>query len=142
MPQVHHPTQFIHRSQCKRQHRKNRELRRTKAPCIPQLEAISRLQFKAVNAGLIASQLSRRVASSPPENRTTKSGKQNQPSCQGHTRTKRLSSSLGLEVKQLFSTSGRRRNFFLDIPLYRSGVSASLRRLFAGGVGVLRAMGI
>src|SRR6516225_3607268 len=29
----------------------------------------------------------------------------------------------GLEVKQLFSTSGRGRNIFLDIPLYRTGVS-------------------
>src|SRR5215470_15932582 len=27
----------------------------------------------------------------------------------------------GLEVKLLFSTSGRGRNIFLDIPLYRSG---------------------
>src|SRR6516162_7724579 len=43
----------------------------------------------------------------------------------GQPRTKRLSSLTGgLEVKPLFSTSGRGRNIFLDIPLYRSGVSA------------------
>src|SRR5262249_60737004 len=29
--------------------------------------------------------------------------------------------SRGLEVKLLFSTSGRGRNIFLDIPLYRTG---------------------
>src|SRR2546425_8265607 len=39
----------------------------------------------------------------------------------GHPRTKRLSSLTGLEVKQFFSTSGRGRSVFLDIPLYRSG---------------------
>ena len=32
----------------------------------------------------------------------------------------------GLEVKLLFSTSGRGRNIFLDIPLYRTGDSAKL----------------
>src|SRR5438477_2213974 len=49
----------------------------------------------------------------------------------GAPRTKPLSSLTGLEVKQFFSTSGRGRSIFLDIPLYRSGVSASLRRFFA-----------
>ena len=40
----------------------------------------------------------------------------------GQPRTKRLSSLTGgLEVKLLFSTSGRGRNIFLDIPLYRTG---------------------
>src|SRR2546428_4529973 len=39
----------------------------------------------------------------------------------GHPRNKRLSSLTGLEVKQFFSTSGRGRSIFLDIPLYRSG---------------------
>src|SRR2546427_9071972 len=39
----------------------------------------------------------------------------------GTPRTKRLSSLTGLEVKQFFSTSGRGRSIFLDIPLYRSG---------------------
>src|SRR5437870_275424 len=38
----------------------------------------------------------------------------------GTPRTKRLSSLTGLEVKQFFSTSGRGRSIFLDIPLYRS----------------------
>src|SRR5438132_8970122 len=42
----------------------------------------------------------------------------------GTPRTKRLSSLTGLEVKQFFSTSGRGRSIFLDIPLYRSGVYA------------------
>ena len=37
---------------------------------------------------------------------------QNQASAIAHT---------GLEVKLTFSTSGRGRNVFLDIPLYRSG---------------------
>src|SRR5438128_5053075 len=47
---------------------------------------------------------------------------QNQASlATGHPRTKRLSSLTGLEVKQFFSTSGRGRSIFLDIPLYRSG---------------------
>src|SRR2546428_4607118 len=39
----------------------------------------------------------------------------------GHPRNKRLSSLTGLEVKQFFSTSGRGRSIFLDIPLYRTG---------------------
>jgi hypothetical protein len=52
--------------------------------------------------------------------------------CQGQPRTKRLSSTRrGLEVKLLFSTSGRGRNIFLDIPLYRTGDFTSLRRFFA-----------
>src|SRR2546428_5433644 len=38
----------------------------------------------------------------------------------GHPRNKRLSSLTGLEVKQFFSTSGRGRSIFLDIPLYKS----------------------
>src|SRR5215813_8695721 len=54
VPRGHHPTQFIHRSHCKRQHRKNGNYRRTRAASDSSLEAISRLQFKAVNAGLIA----------------------------------------------------------------------------------------
>jgi hypothetical protein len=37
----------------------------------------------------------------------------------------------GLEVKKLFSTSGRGRNISLDIPLYRTGVCTSLRFFFA-----------
>src|SRR5215469_16355866 len=42
--------------------------------------------------------------------------------CQGPLRTERLPSLTGgLEVKLLFSTSGRGRNIFLDIPLYRPG---------------------
>src|SRR6516165_3414666 len=45
----------------------------------------------------------------------------------GQPRTKRLSSLTGgLEVKLLFTTSGRGRNIFLDIPLYRSGVSTQI----------------
>src|SRR5215469_1892651 len=68
-----------------------------------------------------------RVASSSSEKRATKMEKQNQPSCQGHTTTKRLSWSYGLEVKKLFSTSGRGRNISLDIPLYRTGDVTSLR---------------
>ena len=41
----------------------------------------------------------------------------------GTLRTKRLSSLKGgLEVKLLFSTSGRGRNIFLDFPFYRAGV--------------------
>ena len=40
----------------------------------------------------------------------------------GQPRTKRLPSRTGgLEVKLLFSTSGRGRDIFLDIPLYRTG---------------------
>src|SRR5207237_6711134 len=37
-----------------------------------------------------------------------------------------LSSLTGLEVKQFFSTSGRGRSIFLDIPLYRSPVGAQV----------------
>src|SRR5438128_8784956 len=49
---------------------------------------------------------------------------QNQASlATGHPRTKRLSSLTGLEVKQFFSTSGRGRSIFLDIPLYRSSLT-------------------
>src|SRR5438132_13061521 len=44
----------------------------------------------------------------------------------GTPRTKRLSSLTGLEVKQFFSTSGRGRSIFLDIPLYRSPVDAQV----------------
>jgi len=50
--------------------------------------------------------------------------------CQGPLRTKRLPSLTGgLEVKLLFSTSGRGRNIFLDIPLYRH--CTTLRFCFA-----------
>ena len=37
----------------------------------------------------------------------------------------------GLEVKLLFSTSGRGRNIFLDFPFYRSGHITSVRFSFA-----------
>src|SRR5438132_10855686 len=66
----------------------------------------------------------------------------------GHPRTKRLSSLTGLEVKQFFSTSGRGRSIFLDIPLYRTGdfaqnrvvsVTAILRQL-PGGRAALRSL--
>jgi len=46
---------------------------------------------------------------------------QNQASAIAHT---------GLEVKQLFSTSGRGRNVFLDIPLYRSGDLTRISKSF------------
>jgi hypothetical protein len=50
----------------------------------------------------------------------------------GTLRTKRLSSLKGgLEVKLLFSTSGRERNIFLDFPFYRSGICTTLRLSFA-----------
>ena len=52
----------------------------------------------------------------------------------GHPRTKRLSSLTGLEVKQFFSTSGRGRSIFLDIPLYRSGVCAQNRIVSAKAI--------
>src|SRR5438128_11933367 len=55
---------------------------------------------------------------------------QNQASlATGHPRTKRLSSLTGLEVKQFFSTSGRGRSIFLDIPLYRSAIALTTRLL-------------
>jgi hypothetical protein len=40
----------------------------------------------------------------------------------------------GLEVKQPFSTSGRGRNIFLDIPLYRTLAIAHLVDLASGDV--------
>src|SRR2546425_1806317 len=61
-----------------------------------------------------------RSASPRLEDRATKMGNRLNVS-HGHPRTKRLSSLTGLEVKQFFSTSGRGRSVFLDIPLYRSG---------------------
>lgn len=49
----------------------------------------------------------------------------------GTTPDQRLSWSEGLEAKEIFLASGRGRTISLDIPLYRSGVSTSVRFLFA-----------
>jgi hypothetical protein len=43
------------------------------------------------------------------------------PRPQGTAPEERLLWREGLEAKEMFSASGRRRNIFLDIPLYRSG---------------------
>src|SRR5438128_9945251 len=65
-----------------------------------------------------------RSASPRLEDRATKMGNRLNVSHGGTPRTKRLSSLTGLEVKQFFSTSGRGRSIYLDIPLYRSADSA------------------
>jgi hypothetical protein len=49
----------------------------------------------------------------------------------GTTPDQRLSWSEGLEAKEIFLASSRGRTISLDIPLYRSGILTSLRRLFA-----------
>src|SRR2546426_11110761 len=72
-----------------------------------------------------------RSASPRLEDRATKMG--NRLLATGHPRTKRLSSLTGLEVKQFFSTSGRGRSIFLDIPLYRSGDFAQNRVILCNG---------
>jgi len=55
----------------------------------------------------------------------------------GHTGRKQKPSAShnaeGLEVKESFSTSGRGKSIFLDIPLYRTGVSTNYDSGPAGG---------